>query len=191
MSTTIELHETYFRVDYFCKYNHDDVEYRQKTRKLAVDRAEDSGHSIVPIVEMDEIFYEKKAPRTIADLNCGLVSGSSSSLSRSALDTLPTSSGGVCTEKSFSPSWGVKQVTQRLRTAITLTSVWPSECTASECASQETRHRCLSVYSVLSSFLDRGCFSAIASSLPDAQDLLSIGRKTEVSPILAHGTQRM
>ena len=90
-----DLHETYFRADYFCKYNHDDVEYRQKTRKLAVDHAEDSGHATVPIVEMDEFFYEKKAPRTIADLNYGLVSGSSSSLSRS-------SSGGVVLRSRFS-----------------------------------------------------------------------------------------
>ena len=29
-----ELHETYFRADYFCKYNHDDVEYRQKTQEV-------------------------------------------------------------------------------------------------------------------------------------------------------------
>ena len=96
------LHDTYFRADYLCKHNHDDVEYRQKTRKLAVDRAEDSGHPIVPIVEMDEFFYERKAPRTIADLNYGLVSGSSSSLSRSALDTLPTRSGGVVLRSRFS-----------------------------------------------------------------------------------------
>ena len=96
------LRDTYFRADYFCKYNHDDVEHRQKTRKLAVDRAEDSGHPIVPIVEMDEFFYERKASRTIADLNYGLVFGSSSSLSRSALDTLPTGSGGVVLRSRFS-----------------------------------------------------------------------------------------
>ena len=66
------------------------------------DRAEDSGHPIVPIVEMDKFFYERKAPRTIADLNYGLVSGSSSSLSQSALDTLPTGSGGVVLRSRFS-----------------------------------------------------------------------------------------
>ena len=32
--------DSYFRADHFCKYYHDDVEFRQKTRKLAVDRAE-------------------------------------------------------------------------------------------------------------------------------------------------------
>ena len=69
---------------------------------MAVDRAEASGHPVVPIVEMDEFFYEKKALRTIADLNYGLVSGSSSSLSRSALDTLPTSTGGVVLRSRFS-----------------------------------------------------------------------------------------
>ena len=51
-----------------------------------------------------------------------------------------------------SPLWGVKQVTQRLWTAITLTLASPSECTASECASQEARHSCLSAYSELFSW---------------------------------------
>ena len=154
------LRDSYFRADHFCKYYHDDVEFRQKTKnlQLIVPKIQDIQSS--PSWRWTSSSYEKKAPRTIADLNYGLVSGSSSSLSRTALDTLPTGSGGVV----LGPSWGVKQVTQRLWTAITLTLASPSECTASECASQETRHSCLSVYSMLSSFLDRGCFSAIASS---------------------------
>ena len=104
------LFDSYFRADYFCKYYHEDEEYRHKLRKTAVDRAASEGSgTIVPIVSMDKFFYEKKAPRTIADLNDRVITGSSSSLSRTALETLP--------------------------------------------------------------------------SRPDAQDLLSIGRKTEVSPI--------
>ena len=41
---------TYFRADQFCKHYHDEVEYRKKTRKLAVDLADETGDdSIVPI----------------------------------------------------------------------------------------------------------------------------------------------
>ena len=43
-----------------------------------------------------------KGQRTIAELNYGLVSGSSSSLSQSALETLPASSGGVVLRSRFS-----------------------------------------------------------------------------------------
>ena len=157
-----EFRDSYFRADHFCKYYHDDVELRRKTRKLAVDRAESAGDGpILPIVEMDKLFYERKASRTIAELNYGLVSGASSSLSQTALDTLPIGSRGVVLRTHFSVT---KQVTQRLWTATTPTLASPLECTASERASRETRHSCLSVHSLLSSFLDRGCFSAIASS---------------------------
>ena len=97
------LRDSYFRADCFCKYYHDDVEYRRKARKLAVERAESAGDGpLVPIVEMDKFFYQRTAPRTIAELNYGLVSGSSSSLSQSALDTLPTGSGGVVLRSRFS-----------------------------------------------------------------------------------------
>ena len=51
---------------------------------------------------MDKFFYEKKQPRTIADLNYRLVTGSSSSLSRTALETLPSSSEGVVLRSRFS-----------------------------------------------------------------------------------------
>ena len=51
---------------------------------------------------MDKFFFEVKRPRTIADLNYRLVTGSSSSLSSAALDTLPSSSGGVVLRSRFS-----------------------------------------------------------------------------------------
>ena len=90
------VHDSYYRADSFCKYNHDDEVFRHKLRKTAVDRAaREGGGTIVPIVPMDKFFFEVKRPRTIADLNYGLVTGSSSSLSATALDTLPSSSGGV------------------------------------------------------------------------------------------------
>ena len=57
---------------------------------------------LFPIVPMDKFFYEMKRPRTIADLNYGLVTGSSSSLSSTALGTLPSSSGGVVLRSRFS-----------------------------------------------------------------------------------------
>ena len=96
------VHESYFRADYFCKYYHEDDENRKKIRKLAVDRAERVRNPVVSIVEMDKFFYEQRAPRTIAELNYRLVSGSSSFLSRSALDTLPTRSSGVVLRSRFS-----------------------------------------------------------------------------------------
>ena len=74
-----------------------------RLRKTAVDRAASEGSgTIVPIVSMDKLFYERKTPRTIADLNYRLVTGSSSSLSRTALETLPSSSGGVVLRSRFS-----------------------------------------------------------------------------------------
>ena len=51
---------------------------------------------------MDKFFYEMKRPRTSADLNYGLVTGSSSSLTSSALGTLPSSSGSVVLRNRFS-----------------------------------------------------------------------------------------
>ena len=98
-----KLLETYFRADHFCEYYHDDVEFRRTVRKLAIDRADETGDGpIVPIVVMDKFFYQRPAPRTIAELNCGLVSGSSSSLSQSALETLPANPGGVVLRSQFS-----------------------------------------------------------------------------------------
>ena len=91
------VHDSYFR------YNHDDEEFRHKLRKTAVDRdAREGGGTIAPIVPMDKFFFEMKRPRTIADLNYGLVTGSSSSLPSTALDTLPSSSGGVVLRSRFS-----------------------------------------------------------------------------------------
>ena len=95
--------DSYFRADYFCKHSHEDEELRHKLRKTAIDRAAtERGGSIAPIVPMDKFFFEVKRPRTIADLNYGLVTGSSSSLSSSALATLPASSGGVVLRSRFS-----------------------------------------------------------------------------------------
>ena len=75
------MHDSYFRADSFCKSHHDNEEVRHKLRKTAIDRAAgERGGTIVPIVPMDKFFFEMKRPRTIADLNYGLVTGSSSSL---------------------------------------------------------------------------------------------------------------
>ena len=69
--------DSYFRADYFCRHHHEDDEYRHKLRKTVVDRAAREGSgTIAPIVNMDKFFYEKKQPRTIADLNYRLVTGS-------------------------------------------------------------------------------------------------------------------
>ena len=97
------VRESYFRADYFCRDRHEDNVFRHKLRKTAVDSAEQAGGgSIVPVVPMDKFFYEMKRPRTIADLNYGLVTGSSSSLTSSVLGTLPSSSPGVVLRSRFS-----------------------------------------------------------------------------------------
>ena len=98
-----DLGETYFRADNFCKMHHDNVEYRRAVRQQAIDRAESHGDGpIVPVVELDRLFYQWPTPVTVAELNFGLVAGSSSSLSRSSLDTLPASTGGVTLRSRFS-----------------------------------------------------------------------------------------
>ena len=95
--------ETYFRADEFCKLYHDDLEHRRDIRQLALNHADQRGDGpIVPIIEMDKFFYQRPSPRTITQLNYGLVSGSSSSLSKSSLDTLPGSTGGVVLRSRFS-----------------------------------------------------------------------------------------
>ena len=97
------VRESYFRADYFCRYRHEDVVHRHKLRKTAVDSADQAGGgSVAPIVIMDKFFYEMKRPRTVADLNYGLVTGSSSSLTSSALGALPSSSEGVVLRSRFS-----------------------------------------------------------------------------------------
>ena len=95
--------ESYFRADYFCKDKHEDVVHRHKLRKTAVDSADQAGGgSVAPIVIMDKFFYELTKPRTIADLNYGLVTGSPSSLTSSALGALPSGSEGVTLRSRFS-----------------------------------------------------------------------------------------
>ena len=85
--------ESYFSVDRFCKDKHEDVAHRHKLRKTAVDSAgQAGGGSVAPIVIMDKFFYDLRKPRTIADLDYGLVAGSSSVLTSSALGSLPAGS---------------------------------------------------------------------------------------------------
>ena len=111
-----QLRDTYFRADQFCKYFHDDLVRKKAIRQMALDRADEQGDGpIFPIVEMDKFFYQRPTPRTIAELIYGLVSYSSSSLSRSALETLPASSSGVVLRSRFSvrnlhfPEWNPPQ----------------------------------------------------------------------------------
>ena len=96
--------ESYFRADYFCRNRHEDVEHRHKLRKTAADAAArpGGGGELAPIVIMDKFFYALPRPRTIADLNYGLVTGSSRSLTSSALGSLPSGSGGAALRSRFS-----------------------------------------------------------------------------------------
>ena len=98
------IRESYFRADYFCKNRHEDVEHRHKLRKTAADAAARSGGGgeLAPIVIMDRFFYELPKPRTTSQLNYGLVTGSSRSLTSSALGSLPSGSGGAALRSRFS-----------------------------------------------------------------------------------------
>ena len=51
---------------------------------------------------MDKFFYALPRPRTTADLNYGLVTGSSRTLTSSALGSLPSASGGAALRSRFS-----------------------------------------------------------------------------------------
>ena len=96
--------ESYFRADYFCRNRHEDVEHRHKLRKTAADAAvrPGGGGELAPIIIMDKFFYELPKPRTTAQLNYGLVTGSSRSLTSSALGSLPSGSGGAALRSRFS-----------------------------------------------------------------------------------------
>ena len=159
------VHDSYFRADYFCKHHHEDDAFRHKLRKTAVDRAaREGGGTIVPIVSMDKFFFEMKRPRTIADLNYRLVTGSSSSLPATALDTLPSSSGGVVLRSRFSVmgseagySETVDGDYSRLRA--------PVRCLSPVRALFMSHHCRLLASGMSSSSLDRGCYSATASGV--------------------------
>ena len=85
-----ETGETYFRADHFCEYYRDDINRRREIHRQAVERAEGTNDGpLVPILEYDPHFSARPRPRTVGELQFDLVSGSSSSLSRASLGTLP------------------------------------------------------------------------------------------------------
>ena len=103
------LGETYFRADTSARFTMTTSSTggmsgsKHLIRQQALDRAELHGDGpIVPVIELDRVFYQRSSPRTIAQLNYGLVSGSSSSLSRSSLETQPGSTGGLTLRSRFS-----------------------------------------------------------------------------------------
>ena len=84
--------ETYFRADWFCKYNHDRLEDRRAIRQ----------QEIVPVLECEPHMYMRPSPRTKAQISADLVTASSSSLSRSSLSTSPSEERGVTLRSRFS-----------------------------------------------------------------------------------------
>ena len=77
--------------------------YSRDVRRRAVGRAERSRDGpVVPVIEYDRVFYLRSPPRTVADLDYNLISGSSGSLSRSSLSTLQADEGGVSLRSRFS-----------------------------------------------------------------------------------------
>ena len=56
--------ETYFRADWFCKYNHDSIEDKRAIRQQAVERAERTNDGpVVPALERDNHLYARPSPR--------------------------------------------------------------------------------------------------------------------------------
>ena len=54
------------------------MDYRRDVRRQAIERADRSNDGpIVPVIEFDRVFYLRPPPRAIADLDYGLISGSS------------------------------------------------------------------------------------------------------------------
>ena len=58
--------------------------------------------SLLPLSSWTSSFYELPRPRTTSQLNYGLVTGSSRSLTSSALGSLPSGSGGPALRSRFS-----------------------------------------------------------------------------------------
>ena len=87
---------------------HEDVEHRHKLRKTAADSAQSrpgGGRRACSLSSsMDKFFYELPGGREpLHELNYGLVTGSSRSLTSSALGSLPSSSsGGAALRSRFS-----------------------------------------------------------------------------------------
>ena len=95
--------ETYFRADWFCKYSHDRILDRKAIRQLAVDRASGTNDGpVVAVLDRELRLYRRPSPRTLVQINDDLVTGSSSSLSRSSLSTLPSEEGRVRLRSRFS-----------------------------------------------------------------------------------------
>ena len=68
-----------------------------------MERAEGTNDGpLVPISEYDQHFVARPRPRTVGELRFELVSGSSSSLSRASLSTLPAEGSGVTLRSRFS-----------------------------------------------------------------------------------------
>ena len=95
-------------------------------------RGSNDGQAI-PVLECEPFVYKRPSPRTLAQINPDLVAGSSSSLSRSSLSTLPSEDRGVTLRTRF--RWkAVKHAIQTQWMATTLTSERPTASTAAELA---------------------------------------------------------
>ena len=153
--------ETYLRADYFCKRHHDDINYRRYFGREAVERAEGTNDGpLVPILEYDPHFFARPRPWTVGELRFDLVSGSSSSLSRATLSTLPAEGSGVTLRSRFSVVGS---------DACYFETVDGDDPDFGEAygiyrrfISEGVRHSCLSVYSMPALFLDRGCLSVVS-----------------------------
>ena len=77
--TKCTVSDAYFWSDQFCCYDRDNIETRKHDRQQAVDRARGSFEGqVVPVSSM----YQRPQPRTLAQLDPDLVTGSSGLLSR-------------------------------------------------------------------------------------------------------------
>ena len=91
-TTWYQVGDTYFKADHFTQHSHhDNIQVRRAYRQDAANRAGiDMDNQVVPVHECELSMYKRPQPRTLSQLDPDLVAGSSGSLSRSSLSTLPS-----------------------------------------------------------------------------------------------------
>ena len=101
-TTKYKVGKTYFRADWFCKYDHDNLRKRKAIRQRALDRAENTNDGpVLPVLQCEAFVYKRYPPRTLAQINATLVTGSSNSLFSSSLPRLSPPDRGVTLRSRF------------------------------------------------------------------------------------------
>ena len=101
-TTRYKVGETHIRADWLCKYDPNNLRERRAIRQRALDRVEGTNDGpILPVLECEAFVYKRYPPRTLSQINVDLVTGSSSSLSSTSLNRLPSADRGVTLRSRF------------------------------------------------------------------------------------------